>query len=269
MRLLRHLHDGARNILGESLYGKLSSSARRSSLVRKFALAEFEARDPGPKGLDLVRLDEVDRATVLALGVHYSYASSVEGDVAEFGTATGLSARAIARGMASQERGRTLKNLHLFDSFDGLPEPSLEIDKNSFEFKTGVWKAGEPKLLTADELLRSCERILPRQTIFVHAGWFKDTVVKLSPSQRFSFVHFDGDLYESTFDAFDGLFGRGQISNGAMIAFNGFNAGKSDPDRGERAAWKALTAKYAVDYSFWRAYGNLGMCFIVHSYNRS
>jgi O-methyltransferase len=269
MRVLRHLHDGARNMLGERAYARLVQSILNGGITRKLALAEFMARDIGPSNVELSRLHEHDRAIALSLGVQYTYAAYVPGDVAEFGTATGLSARVIARAMRSSERDRPTKRLHLFDSFEGLPEPSLEIDKNSFEFRTGVWSAGMAKLLTKDELFQSCSRIVPPDRIVMHDGWFKDTVSRLPKDARFSFVHFDGDLYESTIDAFGGLFASETITNGALVCFNGYNAGQADPNRGERGAWKAVTQQYQVEFSPWRAYGNLGMSFFVHDYRRA
>jgi O-methyltransferase len=269
MQFLRHLHDGVRNVLGERAYGKLVQHTLKSNAVRKLALAEFVARDIGPKGVELVRLFEEDRAIALSLGVQYTYDTYVEGDIVEFGTATGLTARVIARAMVAGERDRPTKRLHLFDSFVGLPEPTLEIDKNSFEIQTGVWKAGFPRLLSKEELFQSCSRIIPAERIVMHDGWFKDTVPRLAREQRFALIHFDADLYESTIDGIGGLFAMGAISNGALICFNGFNAGQANPNRGERAAWKDLTEKYQAVVSDWRAYGSLGKSFFVHDYRRA
>jgi O-methyltransferase len=269
MQLLRHLHDSARNILGERLYWKLVESILKGGVTRKLALAEFEARDIGPKGPDLLRLFEQDRAVTLSLGVQYAYHSYVEGDVVEFGTATGLTARAIARAMLASERDRPTKRLHLFDSFIGHPEPTSDIDKNSYEVRTGVWKAGFPRLLSKDELFQSCSRILPAERIVVYDGWFKDTVSRLPSDQRFAFIHFHGDLYQSAIDAIGGLFRVGAVSNGAMICFSGYNTGQADPNHGERGAWNEITKKYNVVVRDWRAYGSLGQSFLIHDYRRA
>jgi len=269
MRLLRHLHDGARNVLGERVYGKLVQSVLKNGVTRKLALAEFMARDIGPNGLEVRRLFEHDRAVVLSLAVQYAYDTYVEGDIAEFGTASGLTARVIARAMVAAERDRPTKRFHLFDSFMGFPEATLDVDKNSYEIRTGVWKAGAPRLLSKDELFQSCSRILPSARLVMHDGWFKDTVSRLPLEQRFALIHFDGDLYQSTIDAFGRLFEIGAITNGAVICFNGWNGGQADPNRGERGAWKELTEKYHVVFSDWRAYGALGRSFFVHDYRRA
>jgi O-methyltransferase len=269
MQALRYVHDTARNILGERAYGKLVNSVLKNGLGRRLALAEFTARDIGPKQYDLLRLFEQERAITLSLGVQYAYGTYIEGDIVEFGTASGLTARVIARAMRSIERDRPAKRLHLFDSFVGLPEATSEIDQKSYEVRAGIWKPGTCYLLSKDELFRSCSRIISPDHIIMHEGWFKDTVPRLPPEQRFAFIHFDGDMYQSTIDAIGGLFELGAISNGAVICFDDWNCGQADPNVGERRAWKDLTDKYQVVFSDWRAYGTMGKSFFIHDYQRA
>jgi O-methyltransferase len=268
MRLLRYSHDAFRSILGERIYGKLRDLVLDSSMGRRVALAEFTARDVGPTSRELSRLFEHERAVALSLGVQYAYAAHVAGDIVEFGTDTGLTARAIARAMMVAERDRPRKQFHLFDSFIGLPEPT-EMDRNSYEVQAGIWLPGTCRLLSRDELVKSLSPIISPERLVIHEGWFKDTVPHLPADQRFSFVHFDGDMYQSTIDAIGGLFAIGAITNGAMICFDDWNCGQASPDAGERRAWKELTEKYQVLYSDWRAYGTMGKGFFIHDYKRS
>jgi hypothetical protein len=267
MRLLRHLHDGVRNVLGEKLYWRVASVALDNSLVRKIALREFEARDVGPKGLDVLRINERDRLEALTLGVHYAYASFVEGDIAEFGTASGITARGIARAMIAAERDRPKKLLYVFDSFAGHPEATSDTD--SFEIKNRIWKAGFPRLLSKAELIDSCGRILPADRIHAFEGWFKDTLPTLPVLSKFSFVHFHGDLYQSAMDAIGGLFRRNAVAEGAMICFSGYNTSRANPHHNERRAWGEIVRNYDVEFSLWRSYGAQGQAFIVHSYQSS
>ena len=76
--------------------------------------------------------------------VYYSYGSAVEGDLVEFGTMTGETARGIAIAMLAVERqyGLPPKQLHLFDSFVGLPEPKARPDVESPHVQLGNWAAG-------------------------------------------------------------------------------------------------------------------------------
>jgi hypothetical protein len=267
--LLRSVHHGARNVLGERAYARLRQAVVSHGITRKLALAEFEARDVGPGVADLVQLDERDKALVLSLGVQYAYYSYVEGDVVEFGTCTGLTARMIARTMIASERDRPLKRLHLFDSFEGHPEITSEVDRNSYEVRAGIWRQGFPRLLTRDELFQSCARILPGERVLTYAGWFTHTIQQLPPDQKFAFIHFHADLYQSAVDAIGGLLERAAISNGALVCFSGYNTGQASPEHGERGAWKELTDRYQIKSSQWRAYGNLGNSFFIHDYRRT
>jgi O-methyltransferase len=268
MRLLRYAHDRARNILGEDAYAKVVTPLIKGGVVRKVALAEFESRDVGPKGLDLYRLVDTDRATILGLAVLYAYKSFTEGDLVEFGTCAGITARAIARAMVASERDREAKRFHLFDSFEGHPEITSAVDQSSYEVKHGIWKQGFPRLLSRDELQRSLARIVPADRLTLHQGWFKDTVERLPADQKFSFVHFHGDLYQSMIDAVGTLFDRGAISNGAVVCLSGYYTGQANPTTGEGGAWRKIVSDFKIDFSPWRAYGDLGQSFVIHDYHR-
>jgi O-methyltransferase len=269
--LLRYAHDHVRNLLGEELYAKVAGPLMRGGggVARKFALAEFEARDVGPKGLDLYRLVESDRAMILGLAVSYAYGSFAPGDLVEFGTAAGITARAIARAMIASERSRAPKRFHLFDSFEGHPEVTSDVDRNSYEVTHGIWKPGFPRLMSKDELRRSLAKIVPADRLTMHQGWFKDTVVGLPAEQKFSLVHFHGDLYQSAIDAVATLFDRGMISNGAIVCLSGYYTGQANPTTGEGGAWRKIVVDFDVNFTPWRAYGDLGQSFIIHGYRRA
>lgn len=269
MQALRYFHDATRNVLGERVYGKLVNYVLKNPLVRRLALAEHTARDVGPSKYELLRLYEHEVAIALSMGIQYCYGNFIEGEIVEFGTASGFTARVIARAMNAAERNRPLKRLHLFDSFIGLPEATSEVDRNSYEVRAGIWTPGTCRLLSKKELLESCSRIIPAERIVIHEGWFKDTVAQLPDGQRFAFIHFDGDLYQSTLDAIGGLLEKGAISNGAIICFDDWNCGRADPNFGERKAWNDLAEKYHVTFSDWRSYGTMGKAFFIHDYWRT
>ena len=90
----------------------------------------------------------------LTQGVQYVCNNAVEGDVAEFGTATGFSSYSMARalsyyqqmyrGFLSQHR-LPPKSLYLFDSFAGLPPPRHPVDAASPNVQVGrCRKAASP-----------------------------------------------------------------------------------------------------------------------------
>ena len=142
----------------------------------------------------------------------------VPGVMAEVGVAYGGSARLIA-----EYGGR---HLHLFDTFSGLPAPQK---RDSRKFRTGDFKSDL-------DLVR--ERLKDYPVSF-HIGMFPQTASAVA-DQRFSFVHLDVDLYQSTLDGLDFFYSRlspgGVIlshdyasSAGVTSAFAEFFASKPDP----------------------------------------
>lgn len=139
-----------------------------------------------------------DVAKTLSLAVLYAYGADVEGDIAEFGTMSGSTAQALAMAIIAAEAPSpcmTKKQLHLFDSFEGLPEITSDVDANSPHVLTGVWAPKGCKVLSILELRRVVERLLSSSRITFHKGWFADTIKPLIDSTQLSLIHFDGDFY--------------------------------------------------------------------------
>jgi hypothetical protein len=102
----------------------------------------------------------------LSLSVKY-LGHAIEGDVVEFGTASGQSAIVIAATLGYMRRhtnyndtmhGIGPRKLHLFDSFQGFPEMPNPIDSNAPHVVAKVWRPGSMRMLTADQLPRSVRR---------------------------------------------------------------------------------------------------------------
>jgi O-methyltransferase len=104
----------------------------------------------------------------------------LEGDLAEVGVYRGGSARVIASLKGD-------KPLHLFDTFTGLPEVRADLD---------IHKAAD----FDDTSLEAVKRYLNNfGRVFFYPGFFPDTTRELGATPvRFSFVHLDVDIYEST-----------------------------------------------------------------------
>jgi hypothetical protein len=202
------------------------------------------------------------------IAVEYVFNSAVEGDIAEFGTGWGRSAVALAKAMARMHATTDFvpKNLHLFDSFEGLPESTSEIDKTSPLVVSGVWAAGNMKVFSPEELRKICARDLDQRRVTMHPGWFDKTVPALAPELRFSLLHVDCDLYQSTLDVLVPCFSAGRVSEGATILFDDWDSNRASPDKGERKAWPELVDKFSIRYSDMGSYGLGGKRVIVHSY---
>ena len=221
-------------------------------------------------------IEEIDKyhlniSKEMARSVSYPYLMDVKGDIAEFGTMTGHSAVAITTAsnlMEFQYRNnkRSSKNLHFFDSFEGLPEANNDVDKSSPHVLEGIWAKGTCKGLSKVEFENLINKYLGKNKFFVYKGWFKDTVLKIPDDVCFSFIHIDGDLYQSAIDVLDFLFKMKKISQGAMILFDDWNCNAANPNLGEKRAFSEMVDKYKIDYSDEGGYSVGSHKFIINSY---
>ncbi|MGY8962977.1 MAG: TylF/MycF/NovP-related O-methyltransferase [Rhodospirillales bacterium] len=211
----------------------------------------------------------------VAKGVIKSYLRGIKGDVAEFGTMTGRSATTLAGSISGSENvyarklpslGITPRNLHLFDSFEGLPETTEEADLKSPMVASGAWAPGRCFGINPEQLRDSCAQYLSTDRIHIYEGWFKDTIPVLSDSTKLAFVHIDCDLYSSTRDVLDGLLNRALISEGALLYFDDWDCNASSLGLGERHAWSEAAETYGIKYSNSNSYGATGHAIIVHNY---
>jgi len=141
------------------------------------------------------------------------------GDIAELGVYKGGSAKLI-HAAAGKE-----KPLHLFDTFEGLPQPG-NLDGR---FHGGQFTAG----------LESVKAYLDSPNVHFYKGMFPGTASAVI-DRRFSFVHLDADLYRSTLDALIFFYPRMSsggvivshdyaLADGARAAFSEFFSDKIEP----------------------------------------
>jgi hypothetical protein len=136
-------------------------------------------------GCEAYQLMEVARAT-----------ERVAGDLAEVGVFSGGSARLICH--VKGER-----TLHLFDTFEGLPEPTADDGQSTFwasEFSAQI------------EAVRAY--LAKYKNVSIYKGLFPDTAGPVA-DRKFSFVHLDVDLYESTKASLEWFYSR--LSPGAVV----------------------------------------------------
>ena len=115
-----------------------------------------------------------------------SATAKLGGCLAEVGVFRGATARLI------RESDRT-RPLHLFDTFTGLPETS--VGDRSFGY--GAFQPGE----FACSLTAVREYLSDLDGITYHQGRFPQDTGEIVSSLRFSFVHLDVDLYDSSRDS--------------------------------------------------------------------
>jgi O-methyltransferase len=154
--------------------------------------------------------------TVYSLAKAYR---DLPGDMAEVGVFQGASAKLIC-----EVKGDA--RLHLFDTFEGLPKASKSDgrvhDENQYHCSLDSVK----------------EYLAAYGNVFFHKGRFPDSTADME-ERRFSLVHMDVDLYESTLACLQYFYPR-MLGGGVMIshdysllagvskAFTEFFAGKTE-----------------------------------------
>ena len=150
--------------------------------------------------------------------------SNLEGDMAEVGVYQGGSAKLICATKGNRK-------LHLFDTFEGLP-PLSDKDKH---FGIKFWKENQ----FCNTNIESVKSYLSAyRGVYIWPGKFPDSAKSII-DQKFSFVHLDVDLYQSTKDCLIFFYPRlvkGGIiithdyhTSGVQSAFKEFSNEKQTP----------------------------------------
>ncbi|MFQ5872873.1 MAG: TylF/MycF/NovP-related O-methyltransferase [Dehalococcoidia bacterium] len=148
-------------------------------------------------------------------------ALELEGDVAECGVWKGKTAFLLADAMA-EKRGS--KTLHLFDTFEGMPEPHPEKDRI-------------PKGVFGDTSLEEVQALVGRfDFLQFHKGELSRTLPTCQ-TDRFCFAHVDVDHYQPVLECCRFFYPR--MVPGGVMAFDDYGF-PSTPG-----------AREAVDQFFW------------------
>lgn len=208
-------------------------------------------------------LSNVETNKNLYFSTEYVVSEGVPGDIAEFGTASGRTASVFAGciNLFSSD-----KKLHLFDSFEGFPEPEAAADKYCPMVTDGLWAKGGCQYLSRIELEWLMEAFLDRDSFRTCKGWFCDTLKEITPDQKFSLVHLDCDFYQSAFEVLDDMFANKRLESGAVVLFDDWNSNRSSRKFGERKAWAEISEKYSVTTLLEHAYSSHGYKFIIDTY---
>lgn len=146
----------------------------------------------------------------------------VTGDVAECGCARGLSSLELCLAARLVDPGWTGESFHVFDSFEGLSEPS---DKDRAAVVADEDAARALDNMTAgryafalDLVTRNLHRRFPR--VRLNAGWIP-ACFSGQPERSYRFVHIDVDLYQPTLDSLAYFFPR--LAPGGIAVTDDYN----------------------------------------------
>jgi hypothetical protein len=177
----------------------------------------------------------------------------VAGCFVQCGTWEGGGAGLLA--LANLARGTTRRHLHLFDSFEGIPEPDASIDGARAiqeAERAGIGTSGRlvanPEAYTrmgrGYGALPVCRAVLeerigyPADHLHYHKGYFQDTVPRAAGQlPPIAILHLDGDWYDSTRVCIEHLYDR--VVPGGFIVVDDYGA----YDGCRRAVDEFLTAR--------------------------
>jgi len=130
-------------------------------------------------------------------------------------------------GLAIRHAGQN-RALHLFDSFEGLPEPG-EIDGQNAADYSGGKASG--KLASIGKCQAGLEEVedflfgqlhLPKAQVHMHVGWFQQTIpVAARQLETIALLRLDGDWYESTKICLEHLYPK--IAAGGIIVLDDYH----------------------------------------------
>lgn len=157
---------------------------------------------------------------------HDLFRRRVPGVLLECGVWRGGSAGVMA--LAARHAGEP-RALHLFDSFEGLPEPQ-EIDEAAAHDYSGGRSSGE--LTPIDRCKAGREEVesflfgrlsVERPLVHFHVGWFQNTVPAAAPQiESIALLRLDGDWYESTQVCLEHLYPK--LSPGGLVILDDYFA---------------------------------------------
>lgn len=208
--------------------GKPSRPAKATDTSDTFLAMEygFDEEHAAKEAVRRVRshtMTSLERLVSLWNQVRYLDRYGIDGAFVECGVWKGGSVGMMALAHLSSNPSMK-RELHLFDSFEGLPEPDRKVDGNkavdySAQHAEGnlekIGKCVGPIEDNRDLLFRQIG--YPESKVTFHQGWFENTLPKDALSLgKIALLRLDGDWYSSTKVCLDHLYGK-VVKNGIIV----------------------------------------------------
>jgi O-methyltransferase len=166
-----------------------------------------------------------DKVYALIQAVRYVTRHRIPGDVVECGVWRGGSMQAAARTLLAVND--TSRDLHLFDTFEGMPAPSERDVRRSDERTAEELLAEEERARSLVWAVASLEDVrqgfaqipYPSERIHFVKGRVEDTIPEHAPD-RISILRLDTDWYESTRHELEHLYPR--LSPGGVLLLDDY-----------------------------------------------
>jgi len=203
---LRRVRDRLRNSAANGFGG--STSLASLSAVNKGYDLEGPAREAIAQVGSHTQLS-YERLVTLYEQVAYVERCGLPGSLVECGVWRGGASAMMA--LANLAEGPARRPLHLFDSFEGMPQPRADVDglaamdlmRSASPSSPGVNVASPQQAL--DLIVGRVG--YPESSVVVHKGWFEDTIpIAREALGAIAVLRIDGDWYESTRTVFEHLY---------------------------------------------------------------
>jgi O-methyltransferase len=165
-----------------------------------------------------------EKLFALIVAVRHVVAHAIPGDIVECGVWRGGSMQAVARVLAA--RGVTDRELHLFDTFEGMPPPTEE-DVRQGGPPAAQLLATRPKtakvwaIADLEDVRAGMEQVAyPAHRIHYHPGLVEDTIPGDAP-QQIALLRLDTDWYASTRHELEHLYDR--VPSGGVVIIDDYD----------------------------------------------
>jgi O-methyltransferase len=168
-------------------------------------------------------MTEHEKLLALIVATRYIVDRDIRGAIAECGVWRGGSMQAVAHTLLA--RGVTDRNLHLFDTFEGMPEPTGKDRRYdgvpasevlaSSEKTANVWAIASLE----DVQGAMAETGYPAERIHLHLGLVEETIPAEAP-QTMALLRLDTDWYDSTKHELEHLYDR--VPSGGVVIFDDY-----------------------------------------------
>ncbi|SLM46424.1 Macrocin-O-methyltransferase domain-containing protein [Nitrospira japonica] len=202
---------------------------RAAGSANDHPLENYDDEEAARGALEVVRpytMLSYRRLITLWQQIRYLDTASVPGAMVECGTWKGGACGMMV--LAHRCAGDVSRPLHLFDSFQGLPEPQSEKDGDmavryaadrASGSLNGIGKCVGP--------LEDNQRLLgeivgyPSELTHYHVGWFQDTLRTVPETVgTIALLRIDGDWYESTKICLESLYAK--VSSGGIVVIDDY-----------------------------------------------
>jgi predicted O-methyltransferase YrrM len=182
---------------------------------------------------------------------------NVPGAFIECGVWLGGSAGLMGLVLKSMGQNR---QLHLFDSFEGLPEPGSRDGDKAIEYSGGRGEGRLSPISRCQATLEQVQRFLFERLqldagqVQFHAGWFQQTIPAIANNlEPVAMLRLDGDWYESTKICLEHLYPK--LSPGGVVILDDYycweGCRKATDEYREAHGITAPIVQVDIDCGYW------------------